>query len=124
MQDLGVFAEKALSGDTFFKNRAVEVASQRLTMNEFVNILSRSVGRTVEYKRIPIPVLWMIGAFVEVTRTGGHFKTGWALLRMFKWMNSSEIGGWNADLTELKRQHPDLLSAQEWAAGIDWDADL
>lgn len=122
MQDLGVFAEQALSGHTFYKNRAVEIASQRLTMNEFVEVLSKTVGRAVEYKRIPISVLWIIGAFVEVTRTGGHFKTGWALLRMFNWMNASEIGGWNADLSGLKQQHPELLSAQEWAEGIDWNA--
>ena len=89
-----MFAEQAFSGDSFYEGQTVELASQRLTMNEFTTALEKKVGRPVKYKLIPKPALWIVGALVEVTRTGGRYKTGWALLRMFDWMNSSPIGGW------------------------------
>lgn len=120
MQDLGVFAEQAFSGDPFYALQAVELASQRLTMDDFAAVLGKSLNRTVEYRPMRKSLVWLMAVMVEITRTGGHYKTGWALLRMFDWMNASPTGGWNADLPRLSKQHPDLMSVEDWVDSVDW----
>ncbi len=120
MHDLAIFAAQAFAGSEYFENQAVELASQRLTMEEFSAVLGRAIGMPVRYRLLSRPLLWLLSGYVEITRQGGHYKTGWALLRMFNWMNESETGGWNADLSALRRQHPELMSAETWAATINW----
>ena len=121
MHDLAIFAAQAFAGSPYFENQAVELASQRLTMNEFSAALGKTIGVPVRYRLLSRPMLWLLAGYVEITRQGGYYKTGWALLRMFNWMNETDTGGWDADLPALRRQHSELMSAETWAATINWD---
>lgn len=120
MHDLAIFAAQAFAGSEYFENQAVELASQRLTMNEFSAALGRVVGVPVRYRLLSRPLLWLLAGYVEITRQSGRYKTGWALLRMFNWMNETDTGGWDADLSALRRQHPELMTAETWASTISW----
>lgn len=121
MHDLAIFAAQAFAGSPYFENQAVELASQRLTMEEFSAALGKAVGKPVRYRLLSRPLLRLLSGYVEVTRQGGYYKTGWALLRMFNWMNETDTGGWNADLPALRHQHSELMSAETWASSIDWN---
>lgn len=120
MHDLAIFAAQAFAGSPYFENQAVELASQRLTMEEFSAVLGRAVGKPVRYRLLSRPLLRLLSGYVEVTRQGGYYKTGWALLRMFNWMNETDTGGWDADLSALYHQHSELMTAEAWAATINW----
>lgn len=120
MHDLAIFAAQAFAGSPYFENQAVELASERLTMKEFSAALGKAACVPVRYRLLSRPMLWLITGYVEITRQGGHYKTGWALLRMFNWMNETDTGGWDADLPALRRQHSELMSAETWAATINW----
>jgi uncharacterized protein YbjT (DUF2867 family) len=120
MYDLAIFAAQAFAGSPYFENQSVELASQRLTMEEFSIALGKAVGVSVRYQLLSRPMLWLLSGYVEITRQGGYYKTGWALLRMFNWMNETETGGWDADLPALHRQHSELMSAETWARTINW----
>lgn len=120
MHDLAIFAAQAFAGSPYFENQAVELASQCLTMKEFSIALGEAAGVSVRYKLLSRPMLWLLSGYVEITRQGGYYKTGWALLRMFNWMNKTDTGGWDADLHSLRNQHSELMSAETWAATINW----
>lgn len=120
MQDLAIFAAQAFSGSLYFENKAIEIASQRLTMKEFSIALGKAAGGSVRYRLLSRPILWLLTGYVEITRQGGYYKTGWALLRMFNWMNKTDTGGWDADLPTLRGQHSELMSAENWAKTINW----
>lgn len=121
MHDLAIFAAQAFAGNQYFDNQAVELASQRLTMKEFSIALGKAAGVPVRYQLLSRPMLWLLTGYVEITRQGGYYKTGWALLRMFNWMNETDTGGWDANLFALRSQHPELMTAETWAETINWE---
>lgn len=121
LDDLAALAVKALAEPQAFARRAIEVASDRLTMEELCEALSAAVGRPVRYRFLGPVVQRLVALFVEVTRTSGHFKVGKSLIRQFSWNNDSPIGGWDADLDQLGRWIP-LTSAAQWARSVDWGA--
>lgn len=120
MRDLAHFASQAFAGSPFFRNRAVEIASDRCTMRELADALGRAVGRPVRYRRIPVPVQHLIGAVVRATGTSGYYKVGPPLIAQFRWNNASPTGGWDADLAALRAQHPGILSMESWVRSVDW----
>ena len=71
---------------------------------------------------VVVPIQRVIAAFVGATRTQGHFKVGRSLVNQFAWNNASECGGWNADVTALRRVHPGLLTLDAWVRSVDWVA--
>ena len=120
MEDLAVFATKALEERERFGGRALELASDRFTMEQLCAALTRAIGRPVRYRFLPPFVQRIVGAFVSLTRQQGHFKVGPSLIPQFRWNNESEVGGWDADLEALRTLHPGLMTVDAWVKTIAW----
>jgi uncharacterized protein YbjT (DUF2867 family) len=71
MDDVGIFVAKAFEYPVRYGGAALELASDRFTMLDFVAELSEAVSRPVRYQYLPIPVQRMIITYVELTRTAG-----------------------------------------------------
>jgi uncharacterized protein YbjT (DUF2867 family) len=117
--DLAALVARAFREPERFRHRAIEVASDQLTMEAFSDALASAVGRPVRYGFIPPFAQRAVGAFVELTRTTGHFKVGGSLVAQFAWNNASPHGGWAADLASLAELIP-LTKAGAWARSVDW----
>jgi uncharacterized protein YbjT (DUF2867 family) len=120
MDDLAVFVARALADRPRFRARAIEIASDRFTMEEMCAALARAVGRPVRYRFLTPAIQWAVASYVTLTRQTGRFKVGLSLIDQFRWNNRSEVGGWDADLAALRAIHPGLSTVDAWARSIDW----
>jgi len=120
MNDVGAFVAKAFEDPARYAGQAMELASDAFTMLDFVNALSRAVGRYVRYQCMPPALQWIVAAYVGLTGTSGRYKVGRSLIDQFRWNNASDTGGWNADLSSLRVLHPGLTSLDTWVGTIDW----
>lgn len=124
MHDVGAFVAKAFAEPGVYADRAMEIASVRVTMLEFVAALASALGRPVRYECLGPALQWVIAAYVQVTGTSGRYKVGPSLIAQFRWNNASPAGGWDADIEALRRLHPGLMTIREWMASVNWRAGL
>ncbi len=115
MTDLAEFVARALAAPERFARQSIEIASDRFTMVDFAETLSRATGRRVRYQYLPRPLQVLIGQYVSVTASSGHYKIGPSLVTQFDWNNSDPQGGWRADIDRLRALQP-LTSKEKWAA--------
>ncbi|WP_428264659.1 NmrA/HSCARG family protein [Haliangium sp.] len=120
LDDLAFFAARAFAEPARYLGRALEVASDCLTMTEFCAVLSAAVRRPVRYRLITPWQQRVVARYVELTRSSGHYKVGRSLIAQFAWNNASPTGGWDADLAALRAEHPGLCTAARWADRVDW----
>jgi uncharacterized protein YbjT (DUF2867 family) len=120
MQDVSVFAEKALADPAAFAGRAIELASDRCTMPEFAAALGEHLRRPVRYRHVGPAMQRMLALAFVATRSVGRYKAGPSLIAQFRWNNASPTGGWDADIDRLREMHPGLTTIREWVRGVDW----
>lgn len=123
MADLAEFAARALTEPARYRGRALEIASDRFTMEQFCRALGDAVGRPVRYQYLGPTTQRAVALYVTLTRQTGRFKVGLSLIDQFRWNNNSDVGGWNADLDELRAIHPDLMTVDAWVQSVDWTGD-
>ncbi|MEO3930367.1 NmrA/HSCARG family protein [Micromonosporaceae bacterium B7E4] len=92
--DIGVFARLAFTRPEAYVGRAVELAGDELTVPRIAETL-RGSGRRVRLARPPKALLRLMGPEA----------------RMLFWFGES---GYAADIAALRREHPGLLTLQQW----------
>ena len=102
--DIGAFAALAFADPQTYRGCAIELAGDELTSLEAVALIGRAIGREVTYR--------------QVTAAGPLGLDDAAVLRLA----SERV--WHADIPELRRIRPELLTFSEWlrlggAAGIE-----
>ena len=102
--DIGFFVGEAFDNPGDWIGRTLEIAGDQLTIGEFVDVLSRTVGVEVSHQQLT----W--DAYQE--------QNGEEMTEMLRWFNES---GYNADITALRSQYPNLLTYQEYLQGVDWN---
>ncbi len=102
--DIGAFAAMAFEHSGSWGNRVMELAGDELSMQEIAEVMSRATGRSVQYSQVP---------WDEFARRAGEEITA-----MFKWFESE---GYHVDISEVRRDRPELLSFERWFA-LDWPA--
>jgi uncharacterized protein YbjT (DUF2867 family) len=122
MADVGVFVEKAFADPGRFSGKALELASDRCTMLEFVAALGEHLGRPVRYRYVGPWVQRLLALAFVLTRSTGRYKAGPSLVAQFRWNNASPTGGWDADLDRLREIHPAMMTIREWVRSVDWRA--
>jgi len=105
--DIGAVAVRVLEDAGRFTGRRFDLASDELTGNDVVAILSRVTGRPFTYYQVPLDVIRQ--------RMGGDGA------KMYEWMDRV---GYTADRAALRREFPDVAfhDFESWAKTLDWKA--
>src|SRR5450432_1884503 len=105
--DIGAVAVRVLEGAGRFTGKRFDLASDELTGNDVVAILSRVTGRSLAYYQVPLDVIRQ--------RMGGDAA------RMSEWLDRV---GYAADRPALRREFPDVAfhDFESWLRLQDWNA--
>jgi uncharacterized protein YbjT (DUF2867 family) len=104
LEDLGAFDTFVIENSAKFKGQRVEIASDEVTGLQEAEILSRHIGRPVQYQQIPVAAI----------RQRSEDQA-----RMSEWLSQH---GYTADIPRLRRDYPDVgwHRYNEWVAEQDW----
>jgi uncharacterized protein YbjT (DUF2867 family) len=102
VRDIGVFAALAFEGREGLAGQSVEIAGDALTMTEVADAFGAATGRKVRYERQPL---------AEIEERSAETA------KMFGWF---QAGGYQANLTALKRLNPALTTLAAWLASGNW----
>jgi uncharacterized protein YbjT (DUF2867 family) len=95
--DIGVFAAKAFAEPEKWDRRAVGLAGDELTMEQLNEVFLKATGN-------PVPsTFWVFGSALT-----GLVKEMGAMLEWFA------TDGYGVDIAELRKEHPGLLTMEEW----------
>jgi uncharacterized protein YbjT (DUF2867 family) len=95
-RDIGVFARLAFEQPKTYTGQALELAGDQLTVPQIAATL-KAAGRRGRYPRLPRMLLRAMGKEA----------------RMLFWFAES---GYDADIPDLRKRHPGLLTFQAWLA--------
>ncbi len=105
--DIGAVAVRVLEDAGRFTGKRFDLASDELTGNDVVAILSRVTGRSLAYYQVPLDVI--------------RQRMGEDNARMFEWFDRV---GYTADRAALHREFPEVAfhSFESWAKTQEWNA--
>ena len=105
--DIGAVAVRVLENAGRFTGKRFDLASDDLTGNDVVAILSRVTGRPFAYDQVPLDVI--------------RQRMGEDGARMYEWF---ERVGFTVDRAALHREFPDVAfhDFESWAKTQDWNA--
>jgi uncharacterized protein YbjT (DUF2867 family) len=104
VDDIGAFAAHVIDARDRFLSQRIDLASDELTGQEMVEIVSRVSGKPIHFQELPI----------ETVRANNE-----DLAIMFEWFNRV---GYSADIAGLRSTAPDLgwHRFEDWARKQDW----
>ena len=105
--DIGAVAVRVLEDAGRFTGKRFDLASDELTGNDVVAILSRVTGRPFAYYQVPLDVI--------------RQRMGEDGARMYEWLDRV---GYTVDRAALHREFPDVAfhDFESWAKMQDWNA--
>ncbi|MBA2781953.1 MAG: NmrA/HSCARG family protein [Actinomycetota bacterium] len=104
VEDIGVFAAMAFENPEGWIGREVDLAGDELTMPEIADTFSRVIGRQVDYFQTP----W--DQFEE--QMGEEYTV------MYRWFDEH---GYEADIAGLRKEHPGLISFEQYLSTHGWE---
>ena len=106
-QTLGAVAIRVLEDAGRFTGKRFDLASDELTGNDALAILSRVTGRPFSYYQIPLDVI--------------RQRMGEDAVKMYDWFDRV---GFTVDRAALRREFPDVAfhAFESWARTQDWNA--
>ena len=106
VEDIGAFAALAFAHPDAYRGRTTEIAGDELTETEIAAVFARALGRAVRLSDEPfIPWITTPDAVREYED-------------VLTWYNEQ---GYQADISALRRLHPNLLTLDAWAQRTGWD---
>jgi uncharacterized protein YbjT (DUF2867 family) len=105
--DIGAVAIRVLEDAGRFTGKRFDLASDELTGNDALAILSRVTGRPFRYYQVPLDVI--------------RQRMGEDAVRMYEWFDRV---GFTVDRAALRREFPDVAfhDFESWAKTQDWNA--
>jgi len=105
--DIGAVAVRVLEDAARFTGKRFDLASDELTGNDVVAILSRVTGRAFAYYQVPLDVI--------------RQRMGEDGAKMYEWLDRV---GYTVDRAALHREFPDVAfyDFESWAKTQDWNA--
>ena len=102
LADIAAFATLALENPNRFKNKRIELASDSLTGEQAVEIISKTSGRPIEYIQVPLENVHDLD-----------------MAKMFAFFNKP---GFSVDIIELHRTYPEIPwhTYHSWAKEQNW----
>lgn len=96
--DIGRIGARAFTNAAEMKNVALDISGDTKTMAEVATILTKALGRTIEYTQIPM----------DAVRSNSE-----DMALMLEWF---EAKGYVADITALEAKYGKFTKLEEWAA--------
>ena len=105
--DIGAVAVRVLEDAGRFSGKRFDLASDELTGNDVVAILSRVIGRPFNYYQVPLDVI--------------RQRMGEDGVKMYEWFDRV---GYKVNRAALRREFPDVAfhDFESWAKTQDWSA--
>jgi uncharacterized protein YbjT (DUF2867 family) len=103
VEDIGAFVAMAFDHPQDFVSVALELAGDELTMPEAADVLSRVIGRPVQFVELSLE---------PITRANEEWG------KMLGWFNER---GYKADIPALRAMHPQLLNFEQWLCRSGWE---
>src|SRR5712675_2081652 len=105
--DIGAVAVRVLEDAGRFTGKRFDLASDELTGNDALAILSRVTGRPFSYYQVPLDVI--------------RQRMGEDAVKMYEWFDRV---GYTVDRAALRREFPDVAfhDFESWAKTQDWNA--
>ena len=105
--DIGAVAVRVLEDPDRFTDKRLDLASDELSGNDALAILSRVTGRPFSYYQVPLDVI--------------RQRPGEDAVRMYEWFDRV---GFAVDRAALRREFPDVAfhDFESWAKTQDWNA--
>src|SRR6202140_57646 len=105
--DIGAVAVRVLEESARFTGKRFDLASDELTGNDAMSILSRVPGRSFSYYQVPLDAI--------------RQRMGEDAVRMYEWFDRV---GFAVDRAALRREFPDVAfhDFESWAKTQDWNA--
>lgn len=105
--DIGAVAVRVLEDAGRFAGKRFDLASDELTGNDAMAILSRVIGRPLTYYQVPLDVV--------------RHRMGEDAVKMYEWFDRV---GFAVDRAALRREFPDVTfhDFESWAKTQDWKA--
>jgi uncharacterized protein YbjT (DUF2867 family) len=105
--DIGAVAVRVLEDAGRFTGKRFDLASDELTGNDGMAILSRVTGRSFTYYQVPLDVV--------------RQRMGEDAVKMYEWFDRV---GFSVDRAALRREFPDVAfhDFESWAKTQDWNA--
>jgi hypothetical protein len=103
--DIGAFAAAVFDEPQRFIGQSIDIASDELSNPKVAATFSKVLGRTVNYKKLPMLIVRLF--------------MGKELYQMFLWYNKE---GFSADIAALRRTFPnlELTSLEQWLRRDGW----
>ncbi|MBW8816419.1 MAG: NmrA/HSCARG family protein [Caulobacterales bacterium] len=105
-----------------FVGLAMEIASDERRLSELAGLVSRALGEEIGFRDVPLDEFDAFARRTEAAGLVAATKVGRSLVPQLRWNQTAPIGGWAADLGEVRRLAPSLRSVEAWVASIDWTA--
>jgi uncharacterized protein YbjT (DUF2867 family) len=87
----------------YYVGKTIELAGDKLTMRQFLEMLTYRIGCEVNYEEMPIDRLRNINS---------------NMASMYEWLNKY---GYKADIESLRTRYPDLMKFDSWLYNHGWD---
>lgn len=97
VDDIAAFVAMAFEHPHKFRGRAIELAGDEHSMTDAARVLSGAARREVRYQQVP---------WDQFEQRAGH-----EYAVMFRWFDDV---GYNADISALRQEHPNLLTLERW----------
>ncbi|MCW8956750.1 MAG: NmrA family NAD(P)-binding protein [Gammaproteobacteria bacterium] len=101
LQDIGRFVAIAFNDPEQFKNRALEIAGDELTLDLMLEKIARVNNKTIKPFKLPRFIKWLLPSI------------------MTQMCEFYAADGWQADLPALRELNPQLLSFEDWLKATD-----
>lgn len=103
VDDIGAMVTHMFNNPDMFMGKAIELAGDECTGTQIAEVLSKTIGKNVTFKELPVESLHEVSADYEM---------------MFDWMNRR---GYAADIEALRKMLPGLKTFESWAESITWE---
>lgn len=103
-RDIGFFVGEAFDHPDEWKGKALDIAGDELSLAEYADVLSLTVGLDVHHQQI----------------TWGMFEAeaGEEITLMMRWFDKA---GFDVDIESLREQYPGLLTYEQYLLTQDWN---
>jgi len=101
--DIGFFVGEAFDNPGEWTGRELDIAGDELTIAEYVDALSVTIGMDVHHQQI---------GWDSFEKDAGEEMTV-----MVRWFDET---GYSVDVESLRQQYPDLLTYEQYLLSLDW----
>lgn len=102
-KDIGFFAAEALMRPDEFAGRSISLASDELTYKQIDDVFKANLGHG-----LPLTFPWVMRLLMWLSKEVGN---------MMRWFAAE---GYGANITEVRTEHPEIISLGDWLKQSPW----